>query len=308
MALKRLQYLRKVTKVSVVFIAFVIAAFVILSIYSLEAALWLIFLPGLMLSIYLFGFLGSSIYVLGTGVFGLYFIYDISYNQSIYTAEEIVNYFFSFSFILISMFAVNVFFSLKVEQLKRESERIRKLVLVDHLTGLKNYGYFIDRLTEERERADKEDSELSLIMIDVDYFKDFNDRFGHLRGNQLLEKAARIISDNVRSSDIVCRYGGEEFAIILPKTSLEKAYDIAERIRKAFENETFFGSRAYPRVRKTVSCGISSYPTQAKDEFELIDMADRALYYAKEHGRNMTIVYSEEVETEWFRGIKKEVL
>lgn len=308
MAVKRLHYIRKISKASLVSIAFIASAFVILNVNSLEPILWLIFIPGLMLAIYFFGFIGSSIYVLFTGIFGLYYIYDISYNQNIYTAEEIVSYFFSFSFILISMFAINLFFGLKFEQLKKESERIKKFVLIDHLTGLKNYGYFIDRLTEERERADKEDTELSLIMVDIDYFKDFNDRFGHQRGNELLEKAARIITSNVRSSDIVCRYGGEEFAIILPKTSIEKAYEIAERIRKAFENETFFGSKAYPRVRKTISCGISSYPTQAKDEFELIDMADRALYFAKEHGRNRTIVYSDEVETEWFKAINKEVL
>ncbi|MCX7832557.1 MAG: GGDEF domain-containing protein [Actinobacteria bacterium] len=273
----------------------------------LEFSLWLLFLPGLAISVIYFQIYGSALYIFFTGIYGLVVFYYTMASVDYQNYFEVTTAIYSFLFYLTNLLLISVLFSYRIEKLKKEKEKIKEVVLIDQLTGLKNYGYFVSRLEEERKRSDKEDRELSLVMIDIDHFKEFNDRFGHQRGNEILIKASKIIENNIRSKDIVCRYGGEEFAVILPDTSLEKAFEIAERIRKAFENEYFFGSKAFPRVRKTVSCGVASYPRQAKDEFELIDMADRALYYAKETGRNRTVCYGDEVELKWFKGIIEEI-
>lgn len=187
-------------------------------------------------------------------------------------------------------------------RIKKDKEKLHRLSLVDRLTGLGNYAYFIDRLVEERERSDRQDVEMTLIMIDVDRFKNFNDEYGHEKGNILLKEIADIIRGSVRPYDVVARYGGEEFAIILPSTSIYVGLEIAERIRERVERKQFdisLGSKIV-KVSRTVSAGVASYPSQANDEFELIDKADKALYVAKEEGRNRSIIYSDSLEYRWF--------
>lgn len=174
---------------------------------------------------------------------------------------------------------------------KQEQQVLQHLTMVDRLTGLHNYGYFIERLEEERSRADRFGSKLSLIMLDIDHFKPYNDKFGHQKGNNLLKKVASIITRQVRAIDIVARYGGEEFAVLLPNTSRE-AVDIAERIRRAVETAKFEGGKGEPFVKRTISAGVAIYPTDAGNEMELIDRADQALYVAKNQGRNNVRVYS----------------
>jgi|GEM_PF-1985940 len=272
----------------------------------IEFPVWLGFFPGLLLSSTWFRIYGASFYVLATGVFGLVGYYRLIENFKAVGTEELLFNVYSFLFLLVIMLATGFLISYQLERMKKEKEKFKETTLKDQLTGLRNYGYFINRLYEERVKADKEDKELSLIMIDIDHFKNFNDRFGHQAGNEVLKKVARLIESNVRAQDIVCRYGGEEFAVILPGTSLKKAFEIAERIRSSVEKEVFYGNRAFPRVRKTISCGVAAYPSQAKDEFELIDFADRALYFAKESGRNKTVAYNEEVEAHWFKGLSEE--
>lgn len=273
---------------------------------AVEFSLWLAFLPGLALSSAWFRLYGVSFYVLATGIYGLVSYYLMLKNVEAFSTEELLLSFYSFLFLLINMLAIGFVISYQLEKTRREKEKFKETTLKDHLTGLRNYAYFINRLYEERVKADKEDRELSLIMIDIDHFKNFNDRFGHQAGNEVLKKVAKLIESNVRAQDVVCRYGGEEFAVILPGTNLKKASEIAERIRSSVEKEVFYGNRAFPRVRKTISCGVASYPSQAKDELELIDFADRALYFAKESGRNKTVAYGEEVEASWFKGLSEE--
>ncbi len=178
-----------------------------------------------------------------------------------------------------------------VARQKQEQQTLQHLTMVDRLTGLHNYGYFIERLEEERNRADRFGSRLSLIMIDIDHFKPYNDEFGHQKGNNLLKKVANIITRQVRAIDIVSRYGGEEFAVLLPNTSRE-AVEIAERIRRAVETAKFEGGKGEPFVKRTISAGVATYPTDATNEIELIDRADQALYVAKNEGRNIVRVYS----------------
>lgn len=170
-----------------------------------------------------------------------------------------------------------------------QQEQLGRLLMVDRLTGLHNYSYFIDRLDEERQRADRFGSRLSLIMLDIDHFKPFNDKFGHQKGNDLLKHMAEIFKAQVRAVDIVSRYGGEEFAILLPNTGTAASEEIAERIRAAAETSDF--ATVSGTEMCTISAGVATYPGDADDDLQLIDRADEALYQAKEGGRNRVIIF-----------------
>lgn len=159
--------------------------------------------------------------------------------------------------------------------------------LTDRLTGLYNFGYFTKRMAEEISRADRYKHAVGLVMIDIDYFKKFNDTYGHQRGNQVLITVASIFRQNIRQSDVAFRYGGEEFTIILPETS-EDTEKVAEKLRKAVEQEKLPGD-----LNVTISSGVSYYKPNTKMKLGLIEQADKALYTAKESGRNKVCVYAE---------------
>ncbi len=176
---------------------------------------------------------------------------------------------------------------------KAQQEMLEGLSVRDRLTGLLNYGYFIDHLEKEQKRALRYQNPLSVIMLDVDYFKRFNDTFGHERGNEVLKRVTKVITKRIRNVDIAARYGGEEFVVTLPNATKKQALAVAERIRTAIEKETFKGNAAQPVVHVTISGGIASYPSQAEDIEQLVYKADQALYVAKETGRNQICVYEE---------------
>ncbi len=232
----------------------------------------LFYLPLILAAIY-FDVRGGALVPLGAAVI-LLFVSEASFAQ--------------IGIEILVMFAVGLALGQMSKRHKEVHERLMHLSMVDKLTGLHNYGYFIDRIEEERERADRFGSKLSLIMLDIDFFKSFNDKFGHAKGNELLKKVTRIINEQVRVVDIVARYGGEEFAIILPNTSGEAA-EVAERIRRTVEKEDFEGKKM------TISVGVATYPTDAPNDLELIDRADQALGFAKKQGRNRVSVYSKDL-------------
>jgi diguanylate cyclase (GGDEF)-like protein len=128
---------------------------------------------------------------------------------------------------------------------------------------------------------------LSLIMIDIDWFKRCNDTYGHLFGNLVLRDIARRTRESVREVDVVCRYGGEEFAAILPQTKKEDAQMIGERIRRRVESGEFVSETKESKVRITVSLGVASFPENGKTSRELIEKVDQALYLAKGRGKNL---------------------
>ena len=169
------------------------------------------------------------------------------------------------------------------------SERVRLAAQssTDPLTGLFNVRRFRGQLTEEFFRAKRYGRPLSLMMIDVDFFKAYNDKNGHPAGDELLKELARILQRAVRGTDLVARYGGEEFVVLLLETGFESAKAVAEKIRKSISEYPFPLREKMPNKRITVSVGVATYPTHAPAaEQDLITMADRALYAAKSAGRN----------------------
>jgi len=158
------------------------------------------------------------------------------------------------------------------------------LSITDGLTGLYNHRQFQEQLGVEVKRAQRYDLNLSLIMIDLDHFKEFNDSYGHLEGDNLLRKIAQILKSSLRETDFVARYGGEEFAVILPETNKEGAAIAAERVRSTISEQTFGEVGA----KMTVSLGVACYPDDACLRADLIKKADDALYRAKREGRNRT--------------------
>jgi diguanylate cyclase (GGDEF)-like protein len=139
------------------------------------------------------------------------------------------------------------------------------------------------------ERSKKFNYRFSCLMIDIDHFKDYNDRYGHLVGDAILKEVSKSIKENIRQIDLIGRYGGEEFSIVLTETDKEKAQFVAERIRQAIEYKSI---RVYDEdLKVTVSIGICEYPADGKNARELFDKADAALYQAKQEGRNRVCVY-----------------
>ncbi|MGH1363230.1 MAG: diguanylate cyclase [Calditrichia bacterium] len=169
-------------------------------------------------------------------------------------------------------------------------ERLREMSYTDGMTGLHNYRFFRLRLKEELARARRESSSLSLLIMDVDHFKNYNDTLGHPAGDDVLRKVSNILKKSVRDNDIVARYGGEEFAIILPRATQGGAAALAERIRVKVEEAGFFREEVQPMGKVTISVGLASFPQDAPAETELISFADQALYVAKKSGRNQVII------------------
>lgn len=158
-----------------------------------------------------------------------------------------------------------------------------ELAILDGTTKLFVVRYFRQRMKEEIKRSGRYAQPLTLIMADIDHFKEVNDQHGHLAGDQVLSDIGAIIRKCTREYvDVPCRYGGEEFAILLPETDLEGGFHVAERIRKAIETATFLKEG----IKLTASLGVAAYPTDALTDEELIEKADLALYEAKRAGRN----------------------
>ena len=165
----------------------------------------------------------------------------------------------------------------------RVAESLEKLAVTDDLTQVYNYRYLKTALRREIKRAMRFRQPLALIMLDVDNLKSYNDRNGHLRGSHLLKEIAQIFAHQVRSWDLVAKYGGDEFTVILPQTERPGACTVAERLRVAVERHGF---PLAPPGRITVSAGVACYPNDGDTVAALIEFADRALYRAKRAGRN----------------------
>jgi diguanylate cyclase (GGDEF)-like protein len=165
---------------------------------------------------------------------------------------------------------------------KRFEETLR-LAQRDSLTGLSNHGHFWSVMHVELERAARYGRELSLVMLDIDHFKEFNDGHGHLGGDEALAGVADTIGQLSRVHDIAARYGGEEFAVLLPETGTEGATAFAEKLRKSIASQSFGGAGA---GEITVSAGVATYPADGTEAGAIVEVADARLYEAKAEGRD----------------------
>jgi diguanylate cyclase (GGDEF)-like protein len=173
-----------------------------------------------------------------------------------------------------------------VDSVRDYSEKLRELSIHDALTGLFNNREFETRFDKEWERSVRYTVPLSFFMSDIDFFKNFNDDFGHQVGDEVLKSVARVFQENIRTSDTAFRYGGEEFCVMLPETNLEKARVVAEKLRRKVEELPACMAEGKETRKITISIGIASFPECALEKKQLIVLADDALYKAKEKGRN----------------------
>ncbi|PYS91847.1 MAG: hypothetical protein DMF64_10940 [Acidobacteria bacterium] len=168
----------------------------------------------------------------------------------------------------------------------QKATQFQLLSITDALTGLVNRRYLEERLSEELERSKRHRFAMSFLMIDIDNFKDYNDRHGHPAGDLALEMTAQCLKSALRSADVAARYGGEEFSVLLPQTSISEAHVIAERIRRRVERTQYPHGKSQPLGAVTISIGISSFAPKLDTPAQIIAAADHALYVAKSHGKN----------------------
>ncbi|WP_199610282.1 GGDEF domain-containing protein [Flocculibacter collagenilyticus] len=178
-----------------------------------------------------------------------------------------------------------------LRELESKNQILEEKNTLDALTGIKNRRYFDQKIMQEYRRCRREQTQLSVVMLDIDHFKRINDNFGHLAGDEVIKQVANIAKATLkRPSDDVCRYGGEEFCLILPSTELEGAWQVAEEIRKNIESLEILTNSG--NISVTISCGVASSKLDAESEVMLlIDNADHALYQSKQQGRNQTTLF-----------------
>ena len=177
----------------------------------------------------------------------------------------------------------------KINQLEHAQRRLWELADTDALTQLHNYRYFVKILETEINRSKRHQLPVSLVMLDIDLFKTYNDVLGHPAGNQILASLAKLIRNNVRRIDTAARYGGEEFGLILPVTPAKNAHIAAEKLRTLVQKHEFSGQHVQPNQCLTISCGVATFPQDGKTGEHLIHTADSRLYTAKNTGRNKVV-------------------
>jgi diguanylate cyclase (GGDEF)-like protein len=183
----------------------------------------------------------------------------------------------------------------KNDELEKANETLKNLACRDGLTGLYNHRYFQEYLIFELYRSSRNKETFSMLFLDLDFFKQYNDTHGHLEGDQLLRSLAGILKKSIRRSDVLARYGGEEFVLILPATPKANARIVGEKIRRFVESYPFKGRDKQPQKKVTLSIGIATFPDDGTDRSSLIQCADLAMYRAKNGGRNRVCIWTDEL-------------
>jgi diguanylate cyclase len=233
--------------------------------------------------------LGKAVTLLEIALIGAFYFYIASFDDITYSYAEFSRLMLYFApFVLVAYIT-----TLLVADLKKGRSLFKELAETDDMTRLLNKRSFLPLLKQAAEQAIENSHSLTVMMIDADNLKEINDQYGHQAGDKLIMTVAHAIGDCLRSSDIVCRYGGDEFVAVLPKVEPNKALELGERLRNAVCNTSFdIGGR---RIAATVSVGIATYPTQVADVSQLMEKADESLYLSKRAGRNRVMQYGEEV-------------
>ncbi len=177
----------------------------------------------------------------------------------------------------------------RTRELEEANAQLSKLAVTDGLTGLYNHRHFQERLSAEVERTGRSGEPVTLLMVDVDHFKRYNDENGHQAGDGVLREIASILTSGRRVNDVVARYGGEEFALILSGTDRRSGALVAEYLRRRVADRRFEGEATQPGGRLTISLGVAACPDDAEEPKALIQAADMALYAAKRQGRNRAV-------------------
>jgi diguanylate cyclase (GGDEF)-like protein/PAS domain S-box-containing protein len=170
-------------------------------------------------------------------------------------------------------------------------EQLQQQAIRDPLTGLYNRRFFNEALESEVAQSKRNHQTLSIIILDIDFFKKFNDTYGHKCGDFVLQTFAKFLLENIRSGDILCRFGGEEFVILMPNAEIESAYERAEFLRKQFEGNTY--KYEDKKINCTFSAGVAAFPAQGDSGEVVLNLADQALYQSKANGRNKVSIYTE---------------
>lgn len=165
-------------------------------------------------------------------------------------------------------------------------EKSKEDAAKDELTNLYNRRVFFEKLTQELKRSKRYKRAFSIVIMDIDHFKNYNDLYGHIQGDNALRQTARIVEESLRGEDIAARFGGEEFILMLPEIGKKQAVFVAEKIRERIADSKYIGEDLLPGGHFTASFGVSSYPEDGEDGLQLIDIADKALYLSKIQGRN----------------------
>jgi len=209
------------------------------------------------------------------------------------TSNAQVNQYFENDLILAGVFILTAWplgYYVRIED--EHIKVLEGLINVDSLTGTYNHRFFYDALEEIMNKCEKENKPVTMMLMDIDYFKNYNDINGHQMGDEVLKLIGAILKNSFREEDIVARYGGEEFAIILPNTSEGDSINLAEKLRSNIEKTYFNGEENQPNGKLTVSIGMSYYPDKAKNDIELFKSANDALYRAKFFDKNRVETYT----------------
>lgn len=223
-------------------------------------------------------------------------------NEGLAVSSQRITRMIVFNIILFFAFLISAYLSRNLraseKSLQELLEETRELSVTDGLTNLYNHTHFFLLLNLQLEKAKRFNWPLSIIIFDVDDFKSYNDAHGHLKGSEALKNVASLMRKVFRGGDALARYGGDEFVAILPQSDKVGAYLAAERLREVVEAEPFFGEEKQPLGKITISTGIASYPEHGSATDELLNNADKALYAAKKHGRNRTVIYDKKDDPE----------
>jgi len=239
------------------------------------------------------GVFGKPYHAIVTGLFSIVlYSFTIIFGDKV-AYREYGGLFFRCIFIFATSFIVYEIRKLIIKY--EELHKIEfKLARTDKLTGLANRRYYEQKLIEEAQYSKISGMPINILIFDIDNFKRFNDTYGHMWGDKLLELFADIIKTNIRKSDIPIRYGGEEFLILIRDLDRKTAMSVAERIRRQLEKECkYLVNSSDLDCTVTVSCGVSQYPTDSDNIREAIEFADMALYVAKRSGKNTVVCYEE---------------
>ena len=233
--------------------------------------------------------LGKVVTLLEIALIGAFYFYIASIDDQNYTFAEFSRVMIYFSpFVLVAYIT-----TLLVADLQKGRSLFKEMAETDDMTHLLNKRSFMPLYKNAAEQALQRGHALTAMMIDADNLKEVNDQHGHQAGDKLILAVATAIADCLRATDIVCRYGGDEFVAVLPKLETQKAWELGERLRKAVANTSFDVDGR--RISATVSIGIATYPAQVADISQLLEKADESLYLSKRTGRNRVMQYGEEI-------------